>query len=337
MDDDVLDDSALNELKNTTIDQPKSSPTIVANSERRKIWTKVTVRVNNEVSTLTPTKNISKEGQSQYKDVEFASPNISSIELNYGRSCTSTMSSITASPSIKNISPALKRCSCNFSLLEDFDKSKDEKQQAMNLINAIEKLEKEKKETQERHKRLLERQKHLLDEANRNPLVGELLKSTKRKLADYKSTELLAGMDPLGCLEKESSVLRKDVTRKRRKGDVGSIFDIISKNNDDTASQASALGKVLRHKKLKSIVKEAGFVDKEDNEYKVGEKMKQNQQTYIQRALTTENIRGRATDEKRAAAESIVTSLVEWHKHPYEKLGLSKDISTCPKHQQKGW
>ena len=113
----------------------------MANSERRKIWTKVTVRVNNEVSTLTPTKNISKEGQSQYKDVEFASPNISSIELNYGRSCTSTMSSITASPSIKNTLPALKSFSHNFSLLEEFDESKDEKEQAMNIIKVIEKLE----------------------------------------------------------------------------------------------------------------------------------------------------------------------------------------------------
>ena len=64
-------------------------------------------------------------------------------------------------------------------------------------------------------------------------------------------------MDPLGCLEKESSVLRKDVPRKRRKGDVGSIFNIISESNDDTASQASALGKVLRHKKMKSIVKKS--------------------------------------------------------------------------------
>ena len=114
LDDDVLDEIPPDELKNTTIDQTKKSPTIVANSERRKIWTKVTVRVNDEVSTLTPTKNIPKEGQSQNKDVEFASPNLSSIELNYGRSCTSTMSSITVSPSIKNTSPALKSFSHNF-------------------------------------------------------------------------------------------------------------------------------------------------------------------------------------------------------------------------------
>ena len=64
LDDDVLDESPPIELKNTTIDQTKNSPTIVANSERRKIWTKVTVRVNDEVSTLTPMKNISREGQS---------------------------------------------------------------------------------------------------------------------------------------------------------------------------------------------------------------------------------------------------------------------------------
>ena len=113
------------------------------------------------------------------------------------------------------------------------------------------------------------------------------------------------------CLENESSFLRKDAKRKRRKGDVGPIFDITSKNNDDTASQASTLGKVLHHKKLKLIVKEAGFVDKEDTEYKFCEKMKQNQQAYVQRALETSSNRGRATDDKRAAAESIVTSLVE--------------------------
>ena len=87
LDDDVLDEIPPDELKNTTIDQTKKSPTIVANSERRKIWTKVTVRVNDEVSTLTPMKNTSREGQSQNKDVEFASPNLLSIELNDGRSC----------------------------------------------------------------------------------------------------------------------------------------------------------------------------------------------------------------------------------------------------------
>ena len=51
------------------------------------------------------------------------------------------------------------------------------------------------------------------------------------------------------CPVNESSVLRNDAKRKRRKGDVGKIFDIITENNEDTASQASALGKVLRHKK----------------------------------------------------------------------------------------
>ena len=61
--------------------------------------------------------------------------------------------------------------------------------------------------------------------------------STKRKLADYQSTESLKGMDSLVlCSGNESSVLRNDAKRKRRKGDVGKIFDIISENNEDTAS-----------------------------------------------------------------------------------------------------
>ena len=127
LDDDVLDEIPPDELKNTTIDQTKKSPTIVANSERRKIWTKVTVRVNDEVSTLTPMKNTSREGQSQNKDVEFASPNLSSIELNYGRSCMSTMSSITASPSMKNTSPDIKSFRRNFSLSREFTKAKMKK------------------------------------------------------------------------------------------------------------------------------------------------------------------------------------------------------------------
>ena len=58
-------------------------------------------------------------------------------------------------------------------------------------------------------------------------------------------------------------------------------------------------------------MKQTRFVDKEDNEYKVGEKMKQNQQAYVQHALESSSNRGRATDDKRAAAESIVTSLLE--------------------------
>ena len=143
-------------------------------------------------------------------------------------------------------------------MLQEFDKSKDEKEQAMNMIKVIENLEEEKKEIQERHKRLLETQKRVLDTANKNPLVGELLRSSKRKLVDYQSTESLKGMDSqVLCSGNESSVLRNDAKRKRRKGDVGKIIDIISDNNDDTASQASALGKLLRHKKMKSIVKEA--------------------------------------------------------------------------------
>ena len=61
---------------------------------------------------------------------------------------------------------------------------------------------------------------------------------------------------------------------------------------------------------MKSIVKEAGFADKKDDEYILGENLIKNQKTYLQRALETSHIRGRATDNKRAAAESIVTSLI---------------------------
>ena len=82
---------------------------------------------------------------------------------------------------------------------------------------------------EEKEKQIQESQKLLLDAAKKNPHVGEILKSTKRKLADYQSTESLGGRDSIVFLENESSVLRKDVKRKRRKGDVGSIFDIISK------------------------------------------------------------------------------------------------------------
>ena len=54
LDENILDEIPLDELKSTTIDQRKKSPTIVASSERRKIWTKVTVRVHDEVSRLIP-------------------------------------------------------------------------------------------------------------------------------------------------------------------------------------------------------------------------------------------------------------------------------------------
>ena len=143
----------------------------MAGLERRKIWKKVTVRVHDEVSSLTPIKNISKEGKSQNKEVDFASPNLSSIELNVGGSCISKISSITASPSFKNTSPALKRFRLSSSLLEEYEGSKDEKVQAMNIIKAIEELE--------------EKKKLLLDAAKKNCHVGEILKSTKRKFADY--------------------------------------------------------------------------------------------------------------------------------------------------------
>ena len=121
---------------------------------------------------------------------------------------------------------------------------------------------------------------------------------------------------------------------KHRKSEIGKIFSIISKNNDDTASQASALGKVLRHKKLKSIVKEAGFVDKEDDEYKSDEKIKQNQRAYVQRALETSSNRGRAPDDRRAAAESIMTSVLETPENveasPIQKGNVIKRLFKLP-------
>ena len=108
----------------------------------------------------------------------------------------------------------------------------------------------------------------------------------------------------------------------------------MSENNEDTTSQASALEKVLRHKKLKLIVKEAGFVDEQDNEYKYDEKMRQNQQTYLQRALKTSSNRGRATDNKRAAAESVVTSLLETPENvaakPVQNVNIIKRLFTMP-------
>ena len=70
--------------------------TVVETAKDPKIWTKVTVRVHDEVSRLIPNNDISKEGQSQNKDAEFASPNLVFIEVNYGRSDMSTMSFITA-------------------------------------------------------------------------------------------------------------------------------------------------------------------------------------------------------------------------------------------------
>ena len=122
----------------------------------------------------------------------------------------------------------------------------------MRRIKAIEELEEKKKQIQES-------QNLLLDAAKKNYHVGEILKSTKKNLSEYQSTESLGGTDSIVCLETEPRILRKDVKRKRKKGDVGSIFDIISKKNDDMASQGSVLGNVLRHNKMKAIVNEAGF------------------------------------------------------------------------------
>ena len=155
------------EGKETTIrklqQKKKESEKIAVESAKDpKIWTKVTVRVHDEVSRLTPHNNVRKEGQSQNKDAEFASPNLAFIEVNSCRSGLSTMSSITASPSLKNISPGLISFRYNVSLLEEFDKSKDEKEQAINIIKAFEELEEKKKEIQESQKRLLDAANQIL-------------------------------------------------------------------------------------------------------------------------------------------------------------------------------
>ena len=147
--------------------------------------------------------------------MEFVSPNRSFFEINVGGSWFSTISSITASLSFRNTSPALKSSSLTSSFLGDFQGSNAEESEARNIVKAIEENE--------------ERRKLLLAAAKKNSHAGEMFRSTKRKLADYQSTESLGGRDSTVLLENESSFLRKDVNRKRRKGDVGSIFDIISK------------------------------------------------------------------------------------------------------------
>ena len=108
----------------------------MVDSERRKIMANVTVRVNDEVS------------------------------------------SITASPSFKNKSTSLKSFRLSSSLLEEFEGSEDAEVEARNIIKAFEALE-------EKEKQIQESRKLLLDAAKKNPHVGEILKSTKRKLADY--------------------------------------------------------------------------------------------------------------------------------------------------------
>ena len=87
-------------------------------------------------------------------------------------------------------------------------------------------------------------------------------------------------------------------------------------------------------------MKEAGFVDKEDNEYKSDEKMKQNQRAYVQRALETSSNRGRATDNRRAAAESIMTSVLETPEDAVatpiiQKVKAIKRLFTMPKTSAK--
>ena len=81
-------------------------------------------------------------------------------------------------------------------------------------------------------------------------------------------------------------------------------------------------------------MKEAGFVDKEDNEYKYDEKMKHNQRAYVQRALETSSNRGRATDDKRSAAECIVTSILTTPENvaasPIQKGNLIKRLFNLP-------
>ena len=81
-------------------------------------------------------------------------------------------------------------------------------------------------------------------------------------------------------------------------------------------------------------MKEAGFVDKEDNEYKSDEKMKQNQRAYVQRTLETSSNRGRATDNRRAAAESIMTSVFDTPENavatPIQKVKAIKRLFPMP-------
>ena len=98
---DVQDKTEFDECKTNPINERDKSSIIVADQERKKVWTNILVRINDEAYILTPIKNTLQEEKSQNKEVEFVSPNQSSVGMTVGGSCYSTISSITSSPYLR--------------------------------------------------------------------------------------------------------------------------------------------------------------------------------------------------------------------------------------------
>lgn len=114
--------------------------------------------------------------------------------------------------------------------------------------------------------------------------------------------------------------MRQDLKRKLRNNNVSSIIESISENNDNTALQASALGKILLEQRIMTIVKLGGSFDKEDEDYKVEKLI--TSANIIKTDLIKDRKRGTTNDNQKALAEKIVSAFLEI---PENETEISKE------------
>ena len=150
----------------------------------------------------------------------------------------------------------------------------------------------------------------LLSLVKKNENLRSLLTNNNVMLEDYTVAKSLPSNLEPSSESTETCLPRTQAKRKRSKGAVASIVETLEGKNDIQA-QAKVLKQVLKHKSIRPLVKQAGFIDSESKEYGSMSIMVDNTKKFIARASSTQKPHGRSTDDKRSAVEVLQVAMTE--------------------------
>ena len=199
--------------------------------------------------------------------------------INATGSCSSSISSMTTSPSSQVTT-------LNRIIDEQSKKSEWKDTDDLKILRRLAEVEKQREE--------------LLSLVKKNENLRSLLTNNNVMLEDYTVAKSLPSNLEPSRESTETCLPRTQAKRKRSKGAVASIVETLEGKNDIQA-QAKVLKQVLKHKSIRPILKQAGYVDSESREYVTMRNMIGNVGNFIGRAMETDKSQGRPNDDKRSA------------------------------------
>ena len=159
-----------------------------------------------------------------------------------------------------------------------------------------------------RLKQVQEDRDRLLSEAQQHDCVHSLLTNNSILSQDYNSVNSLAGSEAASMKSIELSVSLTQGKRKRRKGAVQTMIDTLHGTKGGNEGRASVLKQLLQNKHIRTILERTGFIDCNCKKFATSIEVMQCTDRFFGYATKARKQKGRATDDQRAAVESIIVA-----------------------------